>query len=478
MNENENEKENLKAKKIRRILLLKTDQDLKNNDKKANIMINSKTIQELNQAYNSYKILLSESSPIYSNYVEIIEKMFPDNSEKNKKEKATPKQKNVEQIIKSLNSSFESHSPAIDFIPNKIDLGKKKFSFIKKGSIKNQNSPKFFEEINLKESQNKEEDTKIKSTKLEKKNLHKVIDKIVRIKLPMDTEDDDAITKSVIKLRRYCYKLIKKRKYKKNSKPKPASSIRKGRKDRDKDKEKKGDKGIEKPKYRKRRTIVAYNMLGRKSLFGIKDNIQEDVLKREDTFEKSKEDLKVKIIEKEKQVEKDKSNLPERKTNKMNSFKDLKTIREIREKENEKLNMDRKRKLRRVQTLNLRNQPAYLNKLSQKKEIKKTDSVLKQVNQILKEPMISTKFARPSKFVIINNNINNANIILKKDVKKKNSLFGIPRLEFKRQKTIKEKDKEKEKEKNNVRSYLKRNAKHTVKLFSPEFKGFKMTSDS
>ena len=127
MNENEDGKENLKAKKIRRILLLKTDQDLKNNDKKANIMINSKTIQELNQAYNSYKILLSESSPIYSNYVQIIEKMFPDNSQKNKKEKATPKQKNVEQIIKSLNSSFESHSPAIDFIPNKIDLGKKKF---------------------------------------------------------------------------------------------------------------------------------------------------------------------------------------------------------------------------------------------------------------------------------------------------------------------------------------------------------------
>jgi hypothetical protein len=471
MNENEDEKENLKAKKIRRILLLKTDQDLKNNDKKANIMINSKTIQELNQAYNSYKILLSESSPIYSNYVQIIEKMFPDNSQKNKKEKATPKQKNVEQIIKSLNSSFESHSPAIDFIPNKIDLGKKKFSFIKKGSIKNQNSPKFFEEIN------KEEDAKIKSTKLEKKNLHKVIDKIVRIKLPMDTEDDDAITKSVIKLRRYCYKLIKKRKKcKKNSKSKPISSIRKGRKDKDKDKDKKCDKGIERPKYRKRRTNVAYNMLRRKSLFGIKDNIQEAVLKMEDTYEKSKEDLKMKTIEKEKekQIEKNKSNLHERKAQKMNSFKDLKTIREIREKENEKLNIDRKRKLRRVQTLNLRNQPPYLNKLSQKKEIKKSDSVLKQVNQILKEPMISTKFARPSKFVIINNNINNANIILKKDVKKKNSLFGIKRLEFKRQKTIKEK----EKEKNNVRGSLKRNAKHTVKLFSPEFKGFKMTSDS
>ena len=482
MNEIGDEKENLKAKKIRRILLLKTDQDLKNNAKRTNIMINSKTIQELNQAYNSYKILLSESSPIYSNYVQIVEEMFPDNSEKNKKEKATPKQKNVEQIIKSLNSSFESHSPAIDFIPNKIDLGKKKFSFIKKGSIKNQNSPKFFEEINLKESQNKEEDAKIKSTKLENKSIHKVIDKIVRIKLPMDTEDDDAITKSVIKLRRYCYKLIKKRKKnKKNSKPKPASTIRKGRKDNNRDNNENKGKGNERPKYKKRKTIVAYNMFGRKSLIGIKDNVQEAVLKREDTYEKSKEDLRVKITEKdkEKQIEKNKSNnFHERKAHKMNSFKDLKTIREIREKEkeneNEKLNADKKRKLRRVQTLNLRNQPHYLNKLPQKQETKKTDSVLKQVNQILKEPMISTKFARPSKFVIINNNINNANIILKKDVRKKNSLFGIKRLDFKIQKTIKEK----EKEKNNVRSSLKRNAKHTVKLFSPEFKGFKMTSDS
>jgi len=405
--------------------------------------------------------------------------MYPDKSQIEKKIKEPPKTTRVEQNVASLNSSFESHRPQIEFIPNKIDLGKKKFSFRKKGSIKNQNSPKIFDKMDLKVSKSKEcEDIKIKSTKLGNKGINKVIDKIVRIKLPMDTEDD-AITKSVIKLRRYCYKLIKKRKKcKKNSKPKPISSIRKGRKDKDKDKDKdkKCDKGIERPKYRKRRTNVAYNMLRRKSLFGIKDNIQEAVLKMEDTYEKSKEDLKMKTIEKEKekQIEKNKSNLHERKAQKMNSFKDLKTIREIREKENEKLNIDRKRKLRRVQTLNLRNQPPYLNKLSQKKEIKKSDSVLKQVNQILKEPMISTKFARPSKFVIINNNINNANIILKKDVKKKNSLFGIKRLEFKRQKTIKEK----EKEKNNVRGSLKRNAKHTVKLFSPEFKGFKMTSDS
>ena len=155
----------------------------------------------------------------------------------------------------------------------------------------------------------------------------------------------------------------------------------------------------------------------------------------------------------------------------MNSLKDLQTIRE---KTNDKTNFDKKRKLRRVQTLNLRNQPQLLSKLNQKKEAKKNnDAVIKQVNQILKEPIISTKFARPSKFVIINNNINNANIIVKKDVKKKNSLFGMKK-DFKRQKSI---IRDKEKDKNNIRSSLKKNPKHTVKLFSPEFRAYKIPSD-
>ena len=72
MNESPIDQENLIAKKIRRFLLLKTNQELKvNTQKNINIMINTKTLQELNQAYNSYQILLSEASPIYFNYVEI-----------------------------------------------------------------------------------------------------------------------------------------------------------------------------------------------------------------------------------------------------------------------------------------------------------------------------------------------------------------------------------------------------------------------
>ena len=59
MNEKTGEDEVLKAKKIRRILLLKTDADLKKNSKiNSNILINSKTIQELNKTYNSYQRLL------------------------------------------------------------------------------------------------------------------------------------------------------------------------------------------------------------------------------------------------------------------------------------------------------------------------------------------------------------------------------------------------------------------------------------
>ena len=145
MNENDtNNKEILKAKKIRRILLLKTDNELKKNSKrKSNIKINSKSIKQLNQAYNSYKILLSEASSIYSNYVQIVQKMYPDNSEIKQKIKEPPKTMRVEQNNASLNSSFESHSPPIEFIPNKIDLGKKNSFLEKKVQLKIQIHRKF-----------------------------------------------------------------------------------------------------------------------------------------------------------------------------------------------------------------------------------------------------------------------------------------------------------------------------------------------
>ena len=46
--------------------------------------------------------------------------------------------------------------------------------------------------------------------------------------------------------------------------------------------------------------------------------------------------------------------------------------------------------------------------------------------------------------------------------------------EFKKQKTIKEKVKDN----NKIRSSVKKNAKHTVKLFAPEFGSIKIPSDT
>ena len=470
MNENEEDEITIKAKKIRKFLLLKTDQDINAYSKRhSNIMINSKTTEELHNAYNSYTILLSVPSSIYSNYVQTIQKMFPENIQKQTKEKEIPKKHFEEQVSKSLNSSLDSHSPAIDFVPNKIDLGKKKFSFMmKKGSIKNTKSPKFLDKINnLQENkinEEEEDETKIKSSKLGKKNIHKVIDKIVRIKLTNEIEDDNNITKNVIKLRKYCYKLIKRKKrHKMHSKTKVPLSFKKQKKP-----------NLERPILRKRKTLVNLHIFAKRSLFGLKDSTQEPVLKREDTFEKHNDKKENVKIEEEKNSEKSSaiSNSNEHKNYKMNSFKELKTVRE-----KTKEYLEKKKKYRRTQTINIGKEPFSMeNKMNHKKEIKKVETVSRQANMnpLLKEPIISTKFARPSKFLIINNNINNANIIIKKEVKKKNSLFGNKRSDLKILKTIREK----EKDKICVRNSLKKNPKHTVKLFSPAFKGIKMNSDS
>ena len=97
----------LKAKKIRRILLLKTDKDLKSNTNiNSNIMINSKTTQEMNKIYNSYTILLSESAKIYSNYVTIISKIAPNKEIKPSERRSLLPRKKEEFNFKDINSSF------------------------------------------------------------------------------------------------------------------------------------------------------------------------------------------------------------------------------------------------------------------------------------------------------------------------------------------------------------------------------------
>ena len=462
MDEND-EKEIAKAKKIRRILLLKTNNELEKYSKKeGDIKINSKTIQELNEAYNSYKILISESASIYSNYVELMQNMQPINSPREKKPKETPNKKGEEQNNISLNSSFESHCPPVDFVPNKIDLGKRKKGLRKKKTLDSANSPKIFETINQKET----EDIIIKSTKLRNKNINKVIDRIVCLKSQDDFEDDNNnIKKNVMKLRKYCYKLIKRKK--KVKKPKLALSVK--RKPKEKEKGKEGTKII------KRKTLIYSSYFNKNSLlFGNKEkekekkNNQDPLLTRENTLEFKSNHFQPKLSDRDKKIIIRNESIDSQDINniKLNSLKDLKTIRERAE----DINQEKKNKFKRMQTLNTKNNPSPT-KFTKKQSLNKQSS-LKQVNEVLKGSMVSTKFARPSKFIIINNNINNANIIVKNDLNKRNNVFGLNRIDFRKQKTIKEK------ERCCLRNNLRKKTKHTVKMFSSEFKKIKMPFNS
>ena len=450
MNEIVGEEQASKAKKIRRILLLKTDKELKKSSKiNSNIMINSKTTQELNKTYNSYKILLSERTIIYSNYVTIVSKIVPNEDNKPIIHRKT-QAKNFEELnLKIMNSSFESNSPDINYFPSKIDLGKKKFSYRKKGSL---NSPHFFEEKILKENKAKENEAN-KSTKLNKKNIIKVIDKIAMIKLHTDMENE-YITKNFIKLRKYCNKLIKKKK-----KAKKTIKLRQ--------------------KLNKRKTLIASNIIFRKSLFGSKDNNIEEKITKDDSFRKPHRHFNEKIIEKDDFLSNKTSN---QRVQKICSFKDLDTIK-AKEKEKEKTTGKNKKFLR-LQTLNYNNKESDINLNSNHKnkiELNKNEAILNKANIILKGHIYSTKMTRPPKFVIINNNINNANIFVKKGGIKKNSLFDHKRMTNMEKSLVKSNDNSKENDKPKQISptkSVKRNAKQTVKVYNNQFNHLKMYSNS
>ncbi len=463
MNESNNELENSRAKKIRRILLLKTNQELKARNKKdINIKINSKTLQELNKAYNPYQILLSEASPIYSNYVQIIEEIFPNTSKEDKKLRHTPKINKIEQPTGYLDSSFDSHGPDIDYIPKKLDLGYKKLKLSKKDFIKDTNSPQILDEIKISECKPKEEkQIEFESTKLE----NKAIDKNVNIKLQTNIEENDENRKkNAATLRKYCNKLIKRRKKVRNhTKQKQSLSPKKPLK----------YKGKEKIKYNKRRTVINSNEFIKNTLLiGIKENKEsntENIPTREDT--NVKPNINKVLIESEKNSYKNKIEIHDRKPQKLNSFKNLKLKRDNeKDKEKEKINTDKRRKIRRVQTLNIKNPNSYLSKLNHKKEAKKIHSTIKQ-NQTKKDLLISTKLARPSKFIIINNNISNTHLFVTKDhIIKKNSLFGPKRKEFSAQKLKFIKEGDKERFGGFKKTTQRKQVKHTAKLFSQEYK--------
>ena len=464
-----NENKELKAKKIRKILLLKIDRELKSDsNKKLNIMINSKPIQDLNKEYNSYKILLSETTRVYSNYVEMVEKSYPNNIRQIKTKKDFPRKQNEEQTIKSMNSSFESQSHYLEYIPNKIDLGKKRFIPKKKEQFKNLNSPDFdfFNQIKLRRGSKPTENQKNKSTKVNNKGIVKVIDKIIKIKLQTDAEDDNNITKSIMKLRKYCYKLIKKKKKPKKIMNTKSQSPKKLQK----------EKVIKRQRFNKRKTIFGTNPLIELALFGLKENNKEENVKRKETYKKVTRFLIPDIIEKTNDNNVKNKMLPKTiKAYKISSFKQFKSAKE-KEKEKEKIYSDRKRKLRKVQTMDMKNiEPDLININENKKpELKKNGSAINILNYDEKEILISTKLTRTTKYLIGSYN---------KTFRKKNSLLDNKNIKLKKDKSISKQNEDKKddefKRRNKPRKSFLKNVNHSIKFYNnSSTKKFKIFSDS
>ena len=111
MNDNNNkdeDEETLKRKKIRRILLLKIDEEFKNISKRhSDIIFNSKIITELNKKYNLYNILLSEKSKICYNYVKTEEKIVSNIISQINSDRVINRGKKIEKPNKIINNSFK-----------------------------------------------------------------------------------------------------------------------------------------------------------------------------------------------------------------------------------------------------------------------------------------------------------------------------------------------------------------------------------
>ena len=459
MEEKKENKYELKVKKIRRILLLQIDKELKSgSNKKLNIMINSKKIQDFNKEYNSYKILLSETTRTYSNFVEMVDESFPKNEKQIKTKKNFPKREKHDQLDKSVNSSFESQIQVLEYIPNKIDLGEKKFIHKNKDLIKNLYSPDFAKEIKLEDNQ-KIDDVIHKSTKVNNKRIIRVIDKIIRLKLNTDIEEDENITKNIIKLRKYCSKLIKRKK--KNKKApisiKHSPSPQKLQK----------NKSLKKHKIRNRRTIFGTNSNIKISLFSSNEfNKEEKRSRKLVSYKKIQKFLSPNIMESNKNndsPEKNKIVSEYIKTSKFEYLKEMEPIKEVKE----KVFLDKKRKSSIFQTMNIKNIDPDLIKLkeNQKSISRKHTNSTNNLKCILKESQKSIKFFHPSKFGLINNN---------SILKKKNILFDDKIIRLRKEKTItkfNEEQKEEEKKKRN------KNMKYTTKLYNSNPKKLKIFSE-
>ena len=470
--EDNSDDETLKRKKIRRILLLKTDEELKTiSKKKCTVMINSKTMQEMNKSYNIYNILLSEKSRVYSNYVITEEKIVPNNIFNHNiipihSVKAIIQNKKVEKPIKLLNSTFEedSFSPIISIFPKKIDLGFKRFKMNKK-SLNEMSLQKYIDEnINLEKGTSNEEKL-FQSTKIEKRGIFKLVDKILTIK--MNDKAEDIIKKNIIILRKYCDKLKKRKKKNKKIYKQKMKSYHKKRKEK-KYKNVKSDKNYkedQRESHRKRNTTTNDKSFFKKSLFGSRDA-------RVDSRLTTAKQLNLNIIEMDDyELSKRAKEKNRDKSRKISSTKVLKQIISIK-KEKILRPSSKKKTYRRMQTLKEKkeNKEKILSDLRSMKssrfnknsEINKNDDSGPSLNQISKGHLMSSKFQRPSKFQFCNttNSNNNQNNIKREGSKTKNNSLFKRFSSFKEKKgniqscfnnKDKEKDKERDKDKEKTR---------------------------
>ena len=290
----EDQKEILKRKKIRKLLLLKINDELKEISKyKSNIKINSKTIQELNKLYNKNDILLYEKSIIYSNFIKTEETVISKNissinisktiDKPKTRAKTKIKNKIENDIIFEINSyeEEESASPIINYVPKKIELGRKKFLKSRAKQRNNESIPNLNKFKNKSDKEIRNENIINKSTKLGGDiHLDKLIEKISLIKNKENTEGIIKIKENIKKLRKYCYQLKKKKKKKKRK----FSVNRENRKRRTKEKDEKIFSNFKK----RRNTITNKNFhIKTYSLFQQKMEKNEEIKENEKNNEKN-----------------------------------------------------------------------------------------------------------------------------------------------------------------------------------------------
>ena len=216
---NEKIDELTKRKKIRKILLLKINDELKEiSQSNPTLLINSKTIQEIEKVYNRNNILLTEKSIIYSYYIKTETKIYPPNI------KPVTKYKSVEKKIEKskidiIGPSYdeEALSPILNFFPQKKNLYTKNATLDKRYTKNNGSIQKFIENnLNTDNNSLSKEDQLNQSTKIEKNNLHKLIERILKLKNNENMEK--IIKRNIKKLRKYCYRFRKKKKKNKRNK--------------------------------------------------------------------------------------------------------------------------------------------------------------------------------------------------------------------------------------------------------------------